>query len=444
MRVTLSGAVVALVALTLAACSNASTGGGRSSKQTSTTATDAPGTPNVASNGRFPPVDQPGVTPTEIRVSGVAAVTNPLGVKYASAFDGVQAYFDMVNSEGGIYGRKLVLANRHDDQLVANRREVEAILDQDHPFAVLPVATVLFTGADLLAKAGVPTFGWNIQDEWAGPPNFFGHTGALCLSVDCASAAWPSIAYRFHKTRVAVLAYSVAQSANCLDMVETSFKRYKSPAKVVFADKSLSFGVTDLSTDVKKMRDAKVDLVTTCMDANGMLTLAREMRQQGLNAQMFLANAYDPEFMARNAGFFEGAIVLVQEAPLETRPQFAALKSFVKWMDERGYAKNENSLIGWVNADEFVTGLRGAGPSFTRQKVVDALNQLTSYDAGGLIGPIDWTRQHTDKNYPLGCGAFLKVHDGKFVPVLGDPGKPFVCTRGVVTDVTRTSSFTRQ
>jgi ABC-type branched-subunit amino acid transport system substrate-binding protein len=432
--VALVGAVVLV-----GACANSSPA------RSSPTSRD-PGTSAATSSpaGRFPPVDQLGVTPTEIRVSGVAAKTNPTGVRYASAFDGVQAYFDMVNSEGGIYGRRLVLAARHDDQLVNNKREVESILDNDKPFAVVPVATVLFTGADLLAKEGVPTFGWNIQNEWAGPPNFFGHVGALCLSKDCVGATFPSVAYNFHKKRVAVLAYSVAQSADCLDMITASFDKFPSPAKVVFTDKSLSFGVTDVSADVKKMRDAKVDLVTTCMDANGMLTVAREMRQQGLHAQMFLANAYDPAFMAKNGAFFEGDIVLVQEAPLETRPRFPALTSYVTWMDKRGAAKNENSLIGWINADELVTGLRAAGPNFTRQKVVDALNAMTAYDAGGLIGPINWTRQHTDRSYPLACGAFLKVHDGRFVPQLGEPGKPLLCAEGPITDVRHTKSYARQ
>jgi ABC-type branched-subunit amino acid transport system substrate-binding protein len=350
----------------------------------------------------------------------------------------------MVNSKGGIYGRKLVLGARHDDQLVNNKSEVQAILSQDRPFAVLPVSTTLFTGADLLAKAGIPTFGWNAQDEWAGPPNFFAQIGALCLSKDCVGPTFAALAHRFHKTRIAVLAYNVAQSANCLDMIVASFQKFENPAQVVFADKSLSFGVTDVSADVKRMADKKVDFVTTCLDTNGNLTIAREMRQQGLHAQMFLPNAYNPDFMAKNGSFFEGDIVLVQEAPLETRPLFPALKSFITWMDKAGFQKNENSLIGWVNADELVTGLRAAGPDFTQQKVIDALNHMTAYDAGGLIGPIDWTRQHTDKNPPISCGAVLQVHDGKFVPMFGDPGKPLLCTKGGGTNVTDMPYFTRQ
>jgi hypothetical protein len=42
-----------------------------------------------------------------------------------------------------------------------------------------------------------------------------------------------------------------------------------------------------------------------------------------------------------------------------------------------------------------------------------------------MICPINWTRQHTDKHYPINCGAFVKVHDSKFVPQTGSPGKPF-------------------
>lgn len=430
-----------IVAALVAACSNAASGGSRSAPTRGTS--DAP-TSGRASTGTFPAVDQPGVTATEIRVSGVASKTNPLGVPNGSAFDGVQAYFDMLNSKGGIYGRKLVLAQRHDDQLVNNRSEVQAILSEDHPFAVLPVSTTLFNGADLLAKAGIPTFGWNAQDEWAGPPNFFAQIGALCLSKDCVGPTFAALAHRFHKTRIAVLAYNVAQSANCLDMIVASFQKFKNPAQVVFADKSLAFGVTDVSADVKRMIDKKVDFVTTCVDTNGNLTIAREMRQQGLRAQMFLPNAYNPDFMAKNGSFFEGDVVLVQEAPIETRPLFPALKNFITWMDKDGFQKNENSLIGWVNADELVTGLRAAGPSFTQQKVIDALNHMTAYDADGLIGPIDWTRQHTDKNPPISCGAFLEVHDGKFVPKYGDPGKPLLCTKGGGTSVTDIPSFTRQ
>jgi branched-chain amino acid transport system substrate-binding protein len=417
-------AIVAALTLAAVACGNSSSG------KAKTTTTSGSSSSTTIKQGSFPPVTAPGVSATEIRVSGVASTTNPLGGLYGTAFDGVQAYFNMVNAQGGIYGRKLVLVNRHDDQLSQNKREVEAIVDQDNVFAVLPVATIFsFSGASVLAQNNIPTFGWNINDEWTGPPNLFGQTGALCNGSDCPGVPLPWVAQKLGKKRIAVLAYNVANSAQCLDGIKASFDKYPT-AKIVYSTKSLAFGVTDMSSDVKKMVDAKVDLVATCMDSNGVLTLAREMRQQGLNVPQYLPNGYDHDFMDKNAGFFQGSIVLVQEAPLETKPKFKALQDYITWMGKGGFKTTENAEIGWVNATMFVDGLKGAGADFTRQKVVDALNQQTAYDAGGMIAPVDWTKQHTDLHYPYACGAFTKIENGKFVPQWGAPGKPFTCFPG--------------
>src|SRR5581483_8343224 len=288
-------AVVAVVAASAASCSNSSSG-----KAKSTTTSSSGGSPTSIKSGNFPQLNEPGVTPTEIRVSGVAATTNVLGAAYGSFFDGVQAYFNMINSQGGMYGRKLVIVARHDDQMTQNRREVEAIIDQDNAFAVIPVATnVAFSGAPLLAQAGIPTFGWGINAEWTGPPNLFGSVGALCNGSGCPSPLLPYAAWKLGKKNLGVLAYNVAASADCMDGIKASFEKYP-VAKLAYTTKALSFGVTDMSADVKRMIDAHVDFVTTCMDNNGVLTLAREMRQQGLNVPIYLPNAYDHDFMSKN------------------------------------------------------------------------------------------------------------------------------------------------
>jgi branched-chain amino acid transport system substrate-binding protein len=438
MRARWTATIAAVALTTFVACANSSAG---TAKPTTTTSTRGSATSIAGAN--FPPVDAPGVTPNEIRVSGVTATTNPVGGLYGTAFDGVQAYFDMVNSQGGIYGRKLVLVARHDDQIANNKREVEAIVDQDNAFAVLPVATVFFTGATLLIQNDVPTFGWGINHEWIGPSNMFGSLGALCNGSGCPYLFWPYVASKLHKHRVGVLAYSVAASSDCVDTVKASFDKYPT-AKIVYSTKALPYGGTDMSPDVKHMVDANVDLVVPCLDNNGTLTLAREMRQQGLNALMVLQNAYDHGFIAKNAALLERSVVLVQQAPIETTPKFTALQNYLSWMKKAGYTTTENSGIGWINADMFVTGLRNAGPNFTRQKVIDALNRETEYDAGGMNPPIDWTRQHTDLHYPRSCIAFLTVENGKFAQLWGAPGKPFTCWDGNPATVETSKPYARQ
>src|SRR5262249_46325203 len=144
-----------------------------------------------------------------------------------------------------------------------------------------------------------PTFGWNINAEWgseqaAGPPNLFGEKGSF-LCFTCSGSLVPLLAKTLHKKKLGVLAYQVPQSADCAKGLQASLDKYGSQAgaKIEFVDTSLAFGVTDLSSDVSQMKDKGVDFVTTCMDNNGTLTLAKEMKKQGLNATQYLPNAYN-------------------------------------------------------------------------------------------------------------------------------------------------------
>ena len=115
------------------------------------------------------------------------------------------------------------------------------------------------------------------------------------------------------------------------------------------------------------MKDAGVDLVTTCMDQNGVLTIEREMEKQNLDAIQYLPNAYDHDFMEQYGEFFEGSYVRTRFAPFETKPLPKGLQLFNKWMDEdRARRRRSWRSIGWIDADMFVTGLRAAGPNFTQ------------------------------------------------------------------------------
>ncbi len=260
-------------------------------------------------------VDQPGVTADTIRVGGVASITNALQAPYGDIFKGVKAYFAMVNSEGGIYGRRLEVVSERDDQMTQNLRETQALLTEDNVFAAVGLATIFdFSGATELEKAGIPSFGWNINADW-NKPNLFGNVGALCLGCSGVEAPW--IARQLHRTTVGVLAYNVDDSKKCAEGLKKSFDEFPS-AKVGFYTDSLTFGQPDLSVEVSKMKDAKVDLIMTCMDTNGVLTVAKEARKQGLDTIQYLPNGYDQAFMKANGQFFEGSIVRVPFGP--TRP----------------------------------------------------------------------------------------------------------------------------
>jgi ABC-type branched-subunit amino acid transport system substrate-binding protein len=413
-------------ALLLAACGNSESTGG------STTTTADEGDTTAPTDGEQVPVDAPGVTDTEIRVGGVTSTTNPLDGKYGLAYDGVRAYFEMVNSEGGVHGRDLVLVAERDDKVAGNSAEVTGLLEQDDVFAVLPVATLLFTGADQLVAAGVPTFGWTINPEWQGTPeeprsNLFGQAGSyLCLGCEQPTIPW--VAQQAGREKVALLGYAVPQSSQCVEGWDLSFEKYgeEAGAEVVFKDDSLSYGTTDFSVQVSKMKDAGVDMVVTCIDTNGVVNLAKELKKQDVDAIQYLPNAYDQELLDEFGDLFEGSYAYTSFVPLEVEDQPEGMRQYREWMERTGGTVAENSLVGWLNAALFVEGLRQAGPDFSRQKVIDAINSETDWTADGLLAGVDWTTAHTARE-DVTCSATLKIEDSEFVPQTGPDGETFVC-----------------
>src|SRR5665213_1539315 len=204
-RLAVLGVVIALLA---AACGNSKS----QSAPSTTPVNTGPVAPTVpkADLNEFVPGRGPGVDDAkkEIRVAAITTTTNPIGGKYAQYADGLQAYFDMINAQGGIYGRKLVIVKNRDDTIgLQNVQQVQSSLSDDSAFATF-VATLQFTGADLLAKAKQPTFLWNINPEMGTPKggpshdNIFGSLGALCFS--CGGHYLPWLAQQAGCTKIGI------------------------------------------------------------------------------------------------------------------------------------------------------------------------------------------------------------------------------------------------
>ena len=82
------------------------------------------------------PTADPGVTPTSVLVGGTAPLTGPQMV-FASISRGAKAYFDYVNSRGGVNGRRIDYEARDDaSDPVRTVAETRRLVEQDGVFAV--------------------------------------------------------------------------------------------------------------------------------------------------------------------------------------------------------------------------------------------------------------------------------------------------------------------
>ena len=440
--------VATVLLLTVAACGNS--GDDDAAAPTTspvTTGTEGSNTTEAADTGEFVPLpDVPGVTDDEIRFSAFGTqANNPLGTCVMDCYrQGIEAYFAFRNSEGGVHGRQLVLSTVLDDELANNQQRALEIVSANDTFASFS-ATQIASGWGDIADAGIPLYTWSIHPaEMAGRESIFGYQGVICTTCTNRTASY--VGTLVGATTVATLGYGVSQnSQECAASQARAIELYGSETgqEVGYTNSDLAFGLPNgIGPEVTAMRDAGVDFITACIDLNGMKTLAQELERQGMgDVPMLHPNTYNEAFVQEAGELFEGDFVQVSFRPFEANPGNSQLGDFQEWMGETGAEISELAMIGWINADLAYQGLVAAGPEFSRESVIAATNEMTEYTAGGLVPPVDWSRQHeppteedpATNGSELVCFALVRVVDASF-ELVGDPDAPFHCWDGTNRD----------
>lgn len=437
------GVIAVFLVLVATACGNAT--------DDSSGSTDAPDV-EVPTDGGEANRDEvvarpgvPGVSDDEIVFDVVGTKTgNPLGTCILDCYrDGIEAYFAFRNSEGGIYGRDLVIGEVLDDEVAQNQQKSLDVISRNEAFGVFQ-ATLLATGWADLDDAGIPVYAWGINStEAANRSRIFPSLTIRC--ADCPRAAVPWVASQVDATKAAAIGYGVSENSKvCTNTNAEAFRMYEEDTgvEVVYVNDTLDFGLPNgIGPEVSAMKEAGVDFIATCVDLNGMKTLSAELDRQNMDDVVLMhPNSYSEEFVAD--GSFDGDVVSVQFRPFEYESGASSgLDDYLAWVEEQGTTPNELSMVGWINAATAFEGLLAAGPEFDRDKVVAATNAMTDFSADGLLDPIDWTVAHTtytnDDRKPdsADCSAFVRVEDGTFVP-FDDRPEPWKCwPEGVKVDL---------
>jgi ABC-type branched-subunit amino acid transport system substrate-binding protein len=418
--------MLAILGLIAAACSNSKEESGATSG-----GTDAGGSGSAN--------DAPGVSDDEIRFSAFGTISNnPLGTCVLECYvQGVEAYFAYRNSEGGVHGRDLVLDEPLDDGMTKNQQLAIEVTTANETFAAFS-ATQVAGGWQDVAKAGMPLYAWMIHPAEATSPAIFGNQGVPCVA--CPRRIDAEIVRRAGGTKVGVLGYGVSESSKlAAESKKKAVEEYSEDiggAEVGYFNDNITFGMPNgIGPEVTAMKDAKVDVIMASIDLNGMKTLAQELKRQGMDdVTMIHDNTYDQAFVEEAGDLFEGDYVTVTFRPFEAETAGSELENFKEWMEETGSEITEPAMAGWINATTAYEGIKAAGPDFTRERVIAESNeQLTEYTAGGLVSPIDFSKQHeppteddlASHSGPYDCASVLQVKGGEFE--LEDPAKPWTC-----------------
>src|SRR3984957_9209761 len=375
----------------------------------------------------------PGVTANSITVGTISTQTGTLASNFSSLIQGEKAYYQYINAQGGVNGRKIDYKYQLDDggNPTTFNQLANTLINQDHVFAVTGVATAFFS-PNLFVESGIPTYGYNVTGNWAPAPNLFAATG----SVQYYPAAAPQVAYVARKTQkspsIAFIAYGVAaSSASCqAEQNDLSAAGYK----VSYSDLKVNYPGSTVATDVQRMKQAGSNMVVSCMDVQGNVTMARAIKQYGLNMTQLWFNGNDQSTLDTNQSLMQGVYFDIGHVPFTApQSQFPGLKLYHAQMKkyEPKYAQNEVALQGWESAALFVQGVKMAGSNPTQASVIAADNSLTAFTSGGLESPVNWKSAGHSGNAPPYCLAYIKVVGTQYVPTLNKGKNVFNCFQSI-------------
>jgi len=335
----------------------------------------------------LPAVAENGVSEHKIIIGQSAAFSGPAAQLGIQLHAGAKAYFDHVNSTGGVFGRKIEIIKRDDkyeaDIAAANTK---ALIDTDDVFALFG-----YVGT-ATSNAATPIF------TQAKVPFFAPYTGAQSLREPFNKLIFNVRASYFDETEhlvdrlvntglknIAVFYQNDAYGKAGLTGVERALKKKNLP---IVDTATVERNSLDVAKAVEKMMAKRPDVIIQISAYSSSAALIKEMRRLGYTGQFYNVSFVGSQALSDALGKDGSGVVVSQVVPFPwSAANATVVGEYTKIMNKAGIKDlNFSSLEGFIAAKVFVEGLRRSGQNLTREKLISSLESLNtkSYDAGGF------------------------------------------------------------
>ncbi|WP_327427624.1 ABC transporter substrate-binding protein [Streptomyces sp. NBC_01236] len=372
---------------------------------------------------RSTPTRQGGAAP--IRVGIITSATSPVGGSvFTGPRDGAKAYFDRLNSRGGIDGRR-VEERLCDDggSGVGNNECVHKLVDEDQVVALVATTALDYAGASRVSHAGVPDIGGQpIGPAYDTYPHLYGIYGSLA-SRD-GEVGWGgklyggTEVYRYFKREqgartAAVVSYNQSASAAYARLVTQGLKA--EGYKVV--TEQVDFALPNFRAAAADLKEQGADLVFDAIDTHGNAQLCKAMDDVGAKVIAKVTNVqnwtstvpsdFKDSPRCRNVLWATGSSRNYEDtsdaAVREFRDATKGLKEHSQWQ-----------LEGWAAAMWFADAAKSCGGvGVTRACVDDFMNHGEPYAASGLLIPVSYERLAEPPKTRRACLSVARWQDGR-------------------------------
>jgi ABC-type branched-subunit amino acid transport system substrate-binding protein len=390
-------------------------------------------TPTVAPTIKFvnaadEPCSAP-VTSTCLGVGNVSTISGIVPGLFEGAAVGTDAYLSYIDStQGGVDGHKIAFYS-DDDKFSGNDNsaETQALLSKVIAFAGSFSLEDEDGGLILKNHPDVP----NVSVSLSSYTNSLRNT----FSVNPLSNGWGLGALTYFKEHFP----NAIQHVGLLIAQESSAEAQAAGLQAAMEhlgyhiSYSADYGPLDTSftTYILAMEHDGVQFVDlSSTDATNAEHIVQEMYEQGYHPQVI--ESAGPIYVDNFTQLAGGAqatngIWLPQGAALYLggdAKSVPAVNTFLEWVQKvhSGFTPDLYTLYGWASAELLVQAIKAAASPLSSQTVLDALEQITSFDASGLMAPANPAGK-----VPPTCFVMARIVNGIFVRVPPSPKSGFIC-----------------
>jgi len=359
----------------------------------------------------------PGVTADTIVIGQSAAFSGPTARLGESMRDGAQLYFDEVNRNGGVRGRKIKLVSLDDgyepDRAVQNTKR---LVQEDKVFALFGyVGTpTSYAVIPLIGEAKIPFFGAFTGAEGLRTP-INRYIFNVRASYNQETETLVNYLVTSRKQRIAVFYQDDAYGKAGLSGVQAAMDRRK---LAIAAMGTVQRNTVNVAEAVRVIAATKPQGIIMIGAYKSCAAFIKEMNKTGLKPDYLNVSFVGSDALAQELGSEGHGVMISQVVPYPHDRQFPVADEFTRLA--KAHAPNLklsfNNLEGYIAAKAFVEGLQRAGSNLTREKLVDALETFKDVDLGNFRLSFS-PQNHNGSNF---VGLTLIVGDkGDFLPLSG-------------------------
>jgi branched-chain amino acid transport system substrate-binding protein len=357
-----------------------------------------------------------------IKIGLMTDLTGVSASGFTTTKQGVNAYIDYINGQGGVNGKKIsIVLGDTTSSPTGALTAAQKLVQNDKVFAIIENSSVFYGAERYLLKAGIPVVGSAIDGPiWNDPKNtnLFAATGV-------GNPNYMGLAQgQYVKTRgvtsCAALGYSDSESAQ---KSATAFTKSCEAAglKTGYLNTQVPSGTTDVGAIALAIKKSGANGLTMSLRPNTAFAVVGALKQLGVPMKSILLPAgYGSDLIASAA-----AVQAAQGVDFETLGYPAETHNAATDLRRANLTKvgatsppTFGEQYGYLPAVGMVTGLKAAGSDLTQGNFTTKLRAVTDFTGDGLL---PYKVNFSDYTPGTQCIAVAKLTGNVFVPVPGSP-----------------------